>query len=89
MRFKESLLEHVIVSPVLVGLSDIFVHIAAKVFHCISGGTNIELAFVDEEDRRIDIPQFAFAHVVSAEGSVLRNISGRILVKTRLCRPRR
>jgi hypothetical protein len=60
---------------------DVLVHIAAKLFRFIGGGTNIELAFVDEEDRWIDIPQFAFSHVVCAIGSVLRNISGRILVK--------
>ena len=36
--------------PVLVGVSDTFVHFAAKLFLCIGGGTNIELAFVDEED---------------------------------------
>ena len=69
------------IHPVRVGALDIFVHIAAKLFDCIGGGTNIELAFVDKEDGRIDIPQFAFSHVVSTEASVLRNISGRILVK--------
>ena len=67
--------------PVLVGASDAFVHIAAKLFPISGGVTNIKLAFVDEEDRRIAIPQFIFFHVVGAEGSVLRNISGRILVK--------
>jgi hypothetical protein len=67
--------------PVLVGVSDIFVYIAAKLFRFIGGGANIKLTFVNEEDGRIDIPQFAFAHVVSAEASVLRNISRRILVK--------
>lgn len=35
------------IHPVLVGASDIFVHMAAKLFDCIAGGTNIELAFVD------------------------------------------
>ena len=66
---------------VLVRSSDIFVYIAAKLFHSVSGGTNVEPAFIDEEDRGIAIPQFAFTQVVSAEGSVLRSISGRILVK--------
>jgi hypothetical protein len=36
--------------PVLVGASDAFVHIAAKLFPISGGVTNIELAFVDEED---------------------------------------
>jgi hypothetical protein len=44
--------------------------------------TNIELAFVDNEVRRIAVPHFTFAQVVSAEASILRNIFGRILVKS-------
>jgi hypothetical protein len=64
--------------PLLVGVSDIFVYIAAKLFRCIGVGTNIELGFVGEEGRRVDIPQFTFSYVVSAEASVLRNTSRRI-----------
>jgi hypothetical protein len=67
--------------PVVVGFSDIFVDIAAKLFHTIGVGTNIELAFINEKDRWIAIIHFAFAHVISAEASILRNISGRILAK--------
>jgi hypothetical protein len=67
--------------PVLVGFSYIFVDIAAKFFRTIGGGTNIELAFIDEKDRWIAVLQFAFAQVISAEASILRNISGRILAK--------
>ena len=70
-----------ICEPALVGLSDIFVDIAAKLLQCLGVGTNIELAFVNGEDGRIAIYQFAFTHVPSTEASVLRNISGRILVK--------
>jgi hypothetical protein len=68
-------------NPVLVGFSYIFVGIAAKFFRTIGGGTHIELAFIDEKGRWIAVLQFAFAHVTSAEASILRNISGRILAK--------
>jgi hypothetical protein len=43
-----------------------------------------EPAFADGEGRRIDIPQSAFTHRISAEASVLGNISQRILVKCSL-----
>ena len=68
-------------NPVIVGFSYIFVDITAKFFRTIGGGTNIELAFIDEKGRWIAVLQFAFAHVISAEASILRNISGRILAK--------
>jgi hypothetical protein len=67
--------------PVIVGFSDIFVDITAKFFRTIGGSTNIELAFIDQKIRWIAVLQFASAHVISAEASILRNISGRILGK--------
>jgi len=67
--------------PVLVGFSYIFVDIAAKLFCTIGGGTNIELAFIDEKGGWIAVLQFAFAQVISAEASISRNKSGRILAK--------
>jgi hypothetical protein len=67
--------------PVVVGFSYIFVDIAAKFFHTIGGGTNIELAFIDQKVRWIAIRHLAFAQVISAEASILRKISGRILAK--------
>ena len=70
--------------PVLVGISDIFVDVAAKLLHSIGVGTNIELAFVDGESRRIAIGQctFSFTQVTSAEVTVLWRIFRRILVKS-------
>jgi hypothetical protein len=38
-------------NPVVVGFSYIFVDITAKFFRGIGGGTNIELAFIDEKGR--------------------------------------
>ena len=67
--------------PVSICAVNVFIHIAAKLFGFIGRRTNIELAFVDGEGHWIDIPQFAFFHVVSAKSSVLRNISGRLLVE--------
>ena len=64
-----------------VGFSNIFVDTATKFIRTIGVGTNIELAFIDEKGRWIAVLQFAFAHVISAEASILRNISGRILAK--------
>jgi hypothetical protein len=37
-------------NPVVVGFSYILVDIAAKFFHPVGGGTNIELAFINEKD---------------------------------------
>jgi len=68
-------------NPVVVGFSYIFVDIAAKFFRTIGGGTNIKRAFIDEKGRRNAVLQFAFAQVISAEASIMRNISGRILAK--------
>ena len=68
-------------NPVIVGFPYVFVDITAKFFRTIGGGTNIELAFIDEKGRWIAVLQFAFAQVISAEASILRNISGRILAK--------
>jgi hypothetical protein len=65
----------------LVGFSNIFVDTATKFIRTIGVGTNIELAFIDEKGRGIAVLQFALAHVISAEASILRNISGRILAK--------
>jgi len=59
---------------VLVSASDIFVDIAAKLLGRISGGPNIELAFIDEEGRSIAIRQSAFGQVASAEATILWNI---------------
>ena len=67
--------------PGLVGFSYIFVDIAAKFFRTIGGGTNIEPAFMNKKGRWIAVLQFASAQVISAEASILRNISGRILAK--------
>ena len=67
--------------PVVVGFSYVFVDITAKFFPSIGAGTNIEVAFIDEKGRWIAILQFAFAHVISAKPSILRNIFGRILAK--------
>jgi hypothetical protein len=44
--------------PLLVGPSDVVIHIAAKLFRSTGVGTKVELAFVDEEDRRIANNQF-------------------------------
>ena len=68
-------------NPVRVGFSYIFVDIAAKFFRTTGVGTNIELAFIDAKGRWIAVLHFAFAQVISAEASILRNISGRILAK--------
>jgi hypothetical protein len=56
-------------NPVVVGFSYIFVNITAKLFRIIGVRTNIELAFIDEKGRWIDVFEFAFAQVISAEGS--------------------
>ena len=68
--------------PLLVGALDIFMYIAAKLFRSTGVGTKVELAFVDEEDRRIASKQFTFSQMISAEACVLWIISGRILVKS-------
>jgi hypothetical protein len=67
--------------PVIVGFSYIFVDMTAKFFPTIGVTTNIELAFIDHKGRWIAVVEFAFAQVISAEASILRNISGRILPK--------
>jgi len=69
--------------PLLVGASDVLIHIVAKLSRSIGVGTKEELAFVDEKDRRIASNQFTFSQIVNAEASVLWVISGRILVKSR------
>ena len=68
--------------PFLVGASDVLIHIAAKLSRSIGVGTKVELASVDEEDLRIASNKFTFSQMVSAEASVLRIISGRILIKS-------
>jgi hypothetical protein len=68
-------------NPVIVSSSYIFVDITAKIFRTVGGGTNIELAFIDDKGRWIDVIPFAFAYVISAEASILWNISGRIFGK--------
>ena len=68
--------------PLLVGASEVFIHIAAKLFRSTGVGTKEELAFVGEEDRRIASNQFTLSQMVRAEASVLWIISGRILVKS-------
>jgi hypothetical protein len=68
--------------PLLVGTSDVFIHIAAKLFRSTGVGTKVELAFVGEEDRRIASNHFTFSQVINAEASELWIISGRILVKS-------
>ena len=73
-------------NPVVVGSSYICVDIAAKFFRTIGGGTNIELAFIDHKGRWIAVVEFAFAQVISAEASILRNISKRILAKREFVR---
>src|SRR5580698_5438671 len=62
-------------NPVLVGFSFIFLNILLKFCCSIGGGANIELAFVDEKVRWIALRQNAFTQVISAEASILRNIS--------------
>jgi hypothetical protein len=70
-------------NPVLVGLSYFFVDISAKFFRIIGRGTDIELAFIDNKSRWIAVLQFAFAQVISAEGSILRNISANTPINRR------
>ena len=68
--------------PLVVGASDVLIHIAAKLFRSTGFGTKEELAFVGEEHRRIARNQFTFSQMIRAEASVLWKISGRILVKS-------
>ena len=57
--------------PLLVGPSDVVIHIAAKLFRSTGVGTKVELAFVDKEDHRIASSQFTFSQMISAEASIL------------------
>ena len=59
---------------VLVSALDIFVDFAARLLGCISGGPNIELAFIDEEGRSIAIRQSALGQVASAEATISWNM---------------
>ena len=74
---------------VLVSASDIFVDIAAKRFGCISNGTNIEPAFIDEEGRSIAIRQSAFSQVASAEATPSFCMVSLILRGGRVMRPKK
>jgi hypothetical protein len=69
--------------PLLVGVSEVLIHIAAKLFRSTGVGIREELAFVGEENRRITSNQFTFSQMIRAEASVLWTISGRILVESR------
>ena len=55
---------------VLVGVPHVFVDIAAKLFGCIGSGTNIQLASVDEEGRRIAIGQFVRIRLRGVSGGL-------------------
>ena len=68
--------------PLVVGPSDVVIHIAAKLFRSTGVGTKVELTFVDEEDPRIASNQFTFSQMIRAEASVLWIIFGRNLLKS-------
>ncbi|MGA8655822.1 MAG: hypothetical protein WB586_06700 [Chthoniobacterales bacterium] len=68
--------------PVLVGVSNVFVDIAAKLLGCISSRTNIELASVDEEGSRIAIPQCALSQVVGAVQMAARILGAGLVISS-------